>query len=246
MLAELWPTVERAIEFVLRWQRPDGSVLWSLDDKGRLEDYALLTGSSSIYHALRCAMAGAARLGLVHPEWELAAGRLRHAIVHHPGAFAPKDEFAMDWYYPVLSGALEGQRALDRLAGSWSTFVIDGGGVRCVATGDWVTAAETAECALALDAMGMCDGALELLASTRRLRLDDGSYWTGMVLPDGATFPPAERTTYTAAAIVLAADALCGATRAAGLFRGAGLPTGLDLAEPECPGGDGSGCRAGT
>jgi hypothetical protein len=243
LLDELWPTVERAIDFVLRWQRPDGSVRWSVDPSGRVEGYALLTGSCSIFHSLRCAMAAAERLGRERPEWELAAGRLRHTVLHHPGAFAAKDEFAMDWYYPVLSGAIEGRAGRDRMRGSWSTFVMEGLGVRCVSTGDWVTAAETAECVLALDALGMDDPARQVLLAGQRLRLPDGSYWTGMVFPGEATFPVAERTTYTAAAMVLAADALAGASPAAGLFRGEGLPGGLDLAEPECPGLDGSGCH---
>ena len=104
--------MEKALDFVLRWQRPDGSVRWSLDPAGRPEGYALLTGSSSIYHSLRCGVAVAERLGKDRPDWELAAGRLGHAVAHHPGAFAPKQEFAMDWYYPMLSGALEGEAGL--------------------------------------------------------------------------------------------------------------------------------------
>ena len=62
--------------------------------------------------------------------------------------------------------------------------------------------------------------ALDLLTWTRAHRRDDGSYWTGIVYPELETFPFAERTTYTAGAIVLAADALSDATPAAGLFRG--------------------------
>ncbi len=154
-LGELWPTIEAGIDFILRWQQPDGSVRWSVDASGRPEGYALLTGSSSIYHSLRCAVAVAECLAKDRPDWELAAGRLGHAVAHHPGAFAPKVEFAMDWYYPMLSGALEGEAGRRRLAEGWSTFVMEGLGVRCVSTGDWVTAAETAECVLALDALGM-------------------------------------------------------------------------------------------
>ena len=154
-LGELWPTIEAGIDFILRWQQPDGSVRWSLDASGRPEGYALLTGSSSIYHSLRCAVAVAECLAKDRPDWELAAGRLGHAVAHHPSAFAPKVEFAMDWYYPMLSGALEGEAGRRRLAEGWSTFVMEGLGVRCVSTGDWVTAAETAECVLALDALGM-------------------------------------------------------------------------------------------
>ncbi len=234
LVRDLWPTVERAVDFVLRWQRPDGSLRWSLDAAGRPEAYALLTGSSSVYHSLRCAVALAERLGKERPEWELAAGRLGHAVAHHPSAFAPKDEFAMDWYYPMLSGALEGEAGCRRIDEGWDTFVMEGLGVRCVSTGDWVTAAETAECVLALDALGMQDAAMRLFAAGQGLRLDDGSYFTGMVYPQEVTFPAGERTTYTAAAMVLAADALSGATGGSGLFRGEKLPAPLDLAEPRC------------
>ena len=183
-------------------------MLWSLDSAGRPERYALLTGSSSIYHSMRCAVAVAECLAKDRPDWELAAGRLGHAVAHHPGAFAPKVEFAMDWYYPMLSGALEGEPGRRRIAEGWSTFVMEGLGVRCVSTGDWVTAAETAECVLTLDALGMDGPAMDLFAAGQNLRLPDGSYWTGMVFPDRETFPKDERTTYTFAAMVLAADAL--------------------------------------
>lgn len=228
----MWPCVERAIDFVLRWQLSDGTIRWSLDALGRRESYALLTGSSSIFHSLRCAVALAERLDFAKPAWELAAGRLGHAVAHHPGAFAPKNEFAMDWYYPILSGALSGTAAHARMDGSWDAFVLEGRGVRCVSTGEWVTAAETAECVLALDALGRDAQAMELFTWVQGLRNDDGSYWTGMVYPEEATYPPLERSTYTAGAIVLAADALGRTTPASGLFRGEGLPSHLDLTEP--------------
>jgi hypothetical protein len=233
-LVRYWPTVEAAVDFVLRFQRPDGSVVWSVDAGGRRESYALLTGSSSIYHSLRCAVAIAERLGKERPEWELAAGRLGHAVAHHAGSFAPKDDWSMDWYYPVLAGALAPVPARHRIERGWDRFVIEGRGVRCVASQDWVTAAETAECVLALDALGLDASARDLFEAGQSLRLADGSYWTGVVYPDGLTFPAAERTTYTTAAMVLAADALSGATPASGLFRGEGLPAPLDLPESRC------------
>ncbi len=234
VLARHWPMLERAVEFVLRWQRADGSVVWSLDPSGHEEGYALLTGSSSVFHSLRCAVAAAEALDRPRPAWELAAGRLGHAVARHPQAFARKDEFAMDWYYPVLSGALTGEAARRRLEATWSTFVMEGLGVRCVSANDWVTAAETAECAIALSAVGMESAGVELLGFAQALRLPDGEYWTGMVYPGRATFPGGERTTYTAAAMVLAADALSAASAASGLFRGETLPATIELAEPFC------------
>jgi hypothetical protein len=231
-LEKLWSAVEAGVDFVLRWQRVDGSIRWSLDPAGRREEYALLTGSSSIYHSLRCAIAIAERLGQERPDWELAAGRLAHAVAHAPEAFAPKVEFAMDWYYPVLSGAVTGGAARSQILDSWSTFVMEGRGVRCVSTGEWVTAAETAECVLTLDGLGLDDAALELLTWVQALRNDDGSYWTGMVYPEEATYPPLERSSYTAGAMILAADAVSRTTPASGVFRGEGLPSHLDLTEP--------------
>jgi len=233
-LARMFPMVERAIDFVLRWQMPDGTIHWSLSPEGFPEGYALLTGSSSIYHSLRCAISTAERLGESRVGWELAAGHLGHAVAHHPGAFAPKNEFAMDWYYPILAGALEGEAGIRRIEEHWDTFVMPGLGVRCVSTSDWVTAAETAECVLALDALSMDDAALELFSIAQGHRREDGSYWTGIAYPELVTFPAEEATSYTGAAIILAADALSSTSPAAGLFRGEGLAKTLDLASPRC------------
>jgi hypothetical protein len=234
-VAELWPTVERALEFVLRWQLDDGTVRWSLDAQGRPESYALLTGSSSIFHSLCCGVALAERLGVPRPGWELAAGRLGHAVAHHPGAFAPKNEFAMDWYYPVFSGALRGEAGERRIDDGFERHVMDGLGVRCVSTNDWVTAAETAECVLALDALGLTSLAFELFSCTNLHRRSDGAYWTGIAYPDRVTFPDRETTSYTAAAVLLAADALTSSSAASGIFRHDELATPLDLPEPGCP-----------
>ena len=46
--------------------------------------FALLTGSSSIYFSLRCAVAIAEHLGHERPEWELAAGNLASAVAYRP------------------------------------------------------------------------------------------------------------------------------------------------------------------
>ena len=229
VLRELWPVVDRAMSFVLRLQQPGGEVLWSMEPDGTPGRFALLTSSCSIHHSLRCAVAVAEHLGEERPEWELAAGRLAHAVANRPGAFEPKDRWAMDWYYPVLSGILRGEAGRAQLQSRWDEFVIDGVGVRCVSDRPWVTAAETAECAMALDAVGATETARLLLTWSRHFRHQDGGYWTGCVHPECVRFPGGERSTYTAAAQVLANHVLDGAGRAAGLFRGETLPAVLDL-----------------
>ena len=209
-LDAMWPVVERAVAFVVDLQTPRGEVLWARHADGTPWSFALLTASSSTCASLRAGLAVAGQLGHERPEWELAAGALARVIAREPGAFLPKDRWAMDWYYPVLAGAVTGDGARARLAAGYERFVMDGLGVRCVADKDWVTAAETAECALAHLVAGELEVAALLLTWAGHLRHDDGSYYTGMVHPQGHHFPAAERSTYSAAAVTLGSCALAG------------------------------------
>lgn len=216
--AAMWPVVRRAAGFVLGLQTARGELAWQRTADGAPASYALLTGSASAYQGLRCAIALAEYLGQPQPDWELAADLLGRVVAGEPGAFADKSRFSMDWYYPVLAGPVRGAAADQRLADGWATFVVPGLGVRCVSDEPWVTGAETAELAMALDATGNTDRALALLADVQHLRHRDGSYWTGWQFANGAHYP-AERSAWTAAAMILAADALSGTTGGASLFR---------------------------
>lgn len=212
-LETMWPVVEAAVGFVLDLQTARGEVIWARHADGTPWSFALLTASSSTFASLRGAVRVADALGHQRPDWEWAAGRLRRVIVEEHSAFLPKDRWSMDWYYPVLAGAVTGAAARARLAAGYDRFVMDGLGVRCVADKDWVTAAETAECAMAHLAAGAIGTARSLLRWARHLRHDDGSFFTGMVHPQRHHFPGGERSTYSAAAIVLATAALSAAAK---------------------------------
>lgn len=229
VVESFWPVVSAAVDFVLSWQCAGGELTWSIDPDGTPGRYALLTGSSSAYFSLRCAVACGELIGAERPDWELAAGRLRHAIAWRPDCFEPKPRHAMDWYYPVLTGALEPGPGSERLDERWSEFVVEDRGVRCVSDRPWVTTAETAECALALMAVGRRDEAHRLLCWVQDQRTAGGAYTTGLVYPERASFPSGEQSTYSAAAVVLAADALHGLSPAADLFLGRSLPAGIVL-----------------
>jgi hypothetical protein len=142
----------------------------------------------------------------------------------------------MDWYYPILGGAVRGLAADRLLAQRWDEFVVPGLGARCVADRPWVTGAETAELALTLASIGDGDRATALLRDMQHLRVEDGAYWTGYVFEDDAIWP-AECSSWTAAAVVLAADALVGGPTL-GLFAGHDLPTGVSVGDSctECSG----------
>jgi hypothetical protein len=110
-----------------------------------------------------------------------------------------------------------------RIDSRWDDFVVGDLGIRCVADRPWVTGAETCELVLALDAAGDRARAHRILASMQHLREEDGSYWTGLVFADGKRWPE-ERTTWTGAAMILAADALSRTTPGHGIFRDLAVP----------------------
>jgi hypothetical protein len=219
LVEEMWPTIDRALSWVLELQRPGGEFIWSRDVDGRAGRFALLTGTSSIYHSLRCGAALAELTGQPRPAWVRAAAAAAEAVSTRPEAFEPKDRWAMDWYYPVLSGALDAEESRGRIDTGWARFVYEGVGVRCVSDQPWVTAAETAECVMALDVAGLGAHARQLLTWTRHFRADDGAYWTGCVHPACVRYPGGERSTYSAAAVLMADHVVYASGLTADLFR---------------------------
>ncbi|MDP7411479.1 MAG: hypothetical protein QF538_06860 [Acidimicrobiales bacterium] len=140
-LEAMWPVVEPAIDFVLDLQTTRGEILWARHADGTPWSFALLAGSASISHSLRC------------------------AIAHLFAGARPVAEQMFSWI--------------------------------------------------------------------QAMRCDDGRYVTGLVHPEGVTFPNGERTTYSAAAVVLTADALSGASPASGLFtEHTGLPDIISTRAP--------------
>ena len=218
-LETLWPMVERAVSWCLGHQRPGGEIIWSVGPDGVPGSFALLAANSSLQHSLRCAAEIAAVLGHDRSGWVAAADRAARAVAEKPFVFAPKQRWAMDWYYPVLTGAVGSDEGRRRLAGRWGEFVAEGLGARCVADSFWVTAAETAECAMAAHRAGQPAEAEKLLGWTRHLRADDGAYWTGCAHPQCVHFPAGQKSTYSAAAVIIADHVLGRRSPAAAVFQ---------------------------
>jgi hypothetical protein len=220
-LRGMWPMVDKAIGFVLSLQTEHGDIYWTVDEQGVPEDDALVTGCSSIYKSLECAHNIAVTLAEERPHWLEARERLGVALRHKPERFdrtwESKARYSMDWFYPVLSGALPEVEARARLAARWDEFVEDKLGCRCVSDQPWVTVAESCELVMALLAAGDHARAVEVYSWLHQWRTGDGSYWTGYQMVEDLLWPD-EKPTWTAAAILLAADALTEHTGASKLF----------------------------
>jgi len=218
ILERMWPTVAAAIDFALSLQTPDGEIHWAVSPGGKVDPMALLTGSSSIYMSLKCALAMAKILGYPAPAWKSALTRLGDAIRHKPHLFnVTKSRFSMYWFYPILAGVLTGADARTRIDKYWKKYIIEERGVRCVHDEPWVTIAESSELTIALAAMGSFELAKIVFSWFADRRFDDGSYWCGYTCPDIIVWPE-DKITWTNAVALIAADALYNLTPAGQIF----------------------------
>ncbi|MBI9085084.1 MAG: phenyltransferase domain-containing protein [Desulfobacterales bacterium] len=217
-LRQMWETVEAAIDFAVDMQAPGGEIHWAKSPEGRIDPMGLLTGSCSIFMSLKCALAVAAVLGQQRPDWQEAMAALGNAICHKPQHFnQTKARFSMDWFYPILCGAIGGEDAQRRIDAQWRKFVVPGHGVRCVSDQPWITMAETSELCLALSAMGNTQLSRTVFNWIVDKAFDDGSYWCGHTFPDMTVWPE-DKITWTNAVVIMAADALYHLTPACGIF----------------------------
>ena len=220
-LERLFPTVVRALDFVLRYQGPDGEIDWAIDPTGAPLGDALMTGCSSIYKSLECGILIEDYLAAPPSGWRDARARLGQALRERPDRFdrtwESKSRYAMDWFYPILAGVVRGPAAQKRLDQRWHEFVEPGIGCRCENHQPWATVAESCELVLALLAAGRREQAVELFSWLVQWRDADGAWWTGYQFEESVLWP-LEKPTWTAGAVLLAIDALTGHTAGSDLF----------------------------
>jgi len=217
-LEYIWPSVSAGIDYAVGLQGLGGEIYWARNTQGAVDTMSLLTGSSSIYMSLKCALVLALLLGESRPSWQEALRRLGEAIRYRPYLFnKSKSRYSMDWFYPVMCGAVIGSEAKKRIDKSWNKFVVEGLGARCVSDSPWITMAETSELVIALAAMGENKIAETILSWILNKRYDDGTFYCGVTFPDMVIWPE-ERLTWTNAAIMMAADSLYNITSASQLF----------------------------
>jgi hypothetical protein len=217
-LERMWKPVSAAIDFALSLQTTDGEIHWAISPEGKVDPMALLTGSSSIFLSLKCALAIAKTLGHPVPAWQSALTRLGDAVRNKPHLFnVTKSRFSMYWFYPILAGVLTGARAQARIDKYWKKYIIEERGVRCVHDEPWVTIAESSELTIALAAMGNFELAKIVFSWIVDRRYEDGSFWCGFTCPDIIVWPE-DKITWTNAAALIAADAIDSLTPAGQIF----------------------------
>ena len=217
-LERMWAPVSSAIDFALGLQAKTGEIYWAKNPDLEIDPMALLTGSSSIFMSLKCALAVAKELGIRREDWKTAAIKLQKAIGSGYHLFnIAKSHYSMDWFYPVLCGAVTHEAARKRLDQYWKKFVVEEMGVLCVSNRPWVTIAETCELVLALAATGNEKIGEIVFNWMHERRFEDGTYWCGFTYPDMVIWPE-EKITWTNGVLLMAADALYHLSPASRLF----------------------------
>ena len=209
------------MDFVISSQTSKGDIYWAKEEGIEILDDSLITGSSSIYKSLECAIAIYKILG--KPIEKLSESRLslKNSINNNPERYdrswESKSRYSMDWYYPILCGVYDNKKGISIIDSKWSDFIVLGMGCKCVVEEPWVTVAESSELVIALVKLGLIEKAEYIFNSLHQWRDEDGLYWTGYVYTD-EKFWPVEKPTWTAGAVLLAADSLYRFTRGSELF----------------------------
>jgi len=220
-LEEMFPTLDVAMNFVISLQTSFGDIQWAKENNKILDD-SLITACSSIYKSLDCAIS--IYKILEYDPKHLVKGKqlLKICLLDNPQRFdrswKSKSRYSMDWYYPVKCGIVINEDANKRIASRWDEFIVDGIGCKCVQDEPWVTIAESSELVVALVSIGEIKKAKEVFSWLHQFKdKKDNLYWTGYVYTDDKYWP-VEKPTWTAGAVLLAADSLFEFTEGSKLF----------------------------
>ena len=159
----------------------------------------------------RCAIAISKILDLdSNKKWTKAYELLAYSIKNPKGLFdktIDRSRFSMDWYYPIISGALSDSEKDKYIKKIYKDFYIEGIGVKCVVEEPWVTVAETSEFIVSLVISNEIEEAKKLLIEVMNISdLNDIPYMGWQY--EENIFWPEEKPSWTAAALILAADSI--------------------------------------
>jgi hypothetical protein len=221
-LENLLPTLKKSLEFTLSAQTDFGEFSWAMEN-GKWLDDALKTGNSSIYMSLKAYKKIFDLLGQNSNQIESSLTDLKKVFLNNKPRFDrnwdSKERYSMDWYYPILAGIYDKSEAIRKINSKWNIFINEEFGCRCVSDRPWITVAETSELIITLNKIDEIKKAKDLFEKVSKLKdPKDNIFWMGYVFDD-EKYWPIEKPTWTAAAYILAANALNGFTSAGDFFK---------------------------
>ena len=211
-LQNFWEPVKKGILFSLSLQHENGAIAWNMDENAKIDEDYLLTGCSSIAKSLECAIAICQVLEhqSLESEWRGAHSKLLNALEKPAEIFDLKKDrsrFSMDWYYPILGGINSKERIASLIGRIQDSFWIKGLGIKCVEDEPWVTVAETSEFVMAAIKADQLELAKKIFCESLNISDSCNIPYMGWQYEENI-FWPHEKPSWTAAALILAADAI--------------------------------------
>ena len=123
----------------------------------------------------------------------------------------------MDWYYPIISGAFNTDESKEIINKTLSEFYVKGIGIKCVKEEPWVTVAETSEFVIAAAKAEELNLAQDIFLESLNISDNNNIPFMGWQYVENI-FWPDEKPSWTAAAVILAADSLYKFTDGCNLF----------------------------
>ena len=113
----------------------------------------------------------------------------------------------MDSYYPIISGVLLDYEKEKYIKKIFKDFYVEGIGVKCVVDEPWVTVAETSEFIISLVISNELEEAKKILFEVMNISDPNDIPYMGWQYVENI-FWPEEKPSWTAAALILAADSI--------------------------------------
>ena len=183
--------LENIFEVLDDFKDEDGYFYWAKDSNG-YSDNSLITASMSIF------------LSLVAKDKSFPKFNTEMWQEKFNRDGVDRSRFSMDFYYPFLAGIKNNKKEfLDLL----DNYYVKGLGVKCVAEEPWVTIAESSECVISALIHDNENIAKQIFNDIQQFQNKDGIFPTGYQY-DMEIFWPEENSTWTNAAVIIAAHAL--------------------------------------
>ena len=186
-----------------KFKDAEGYYHWALDESGLVDD-TLVTSSCSLELSRRaynkiCKLINDEKY--IINEEIISPKKLRSKKFDRDGI--SRARFSMDSYYPILCNCGTKEDANKLL----NKFYVNGLGIKCVEEEPWVTFAESSECIMALHKIGLLEEAKKIFNEVLKHKNTKGYFPTGYQY-DLRVYWPEENSTWTNAAIIMAADCL--------------------------------------
>ena len=183
--------LENIFEVLDDFKDEDGYFYWAKDSNG-YSDNSLITASMSIF------------LSLVAKDKSFPKFNTEMWQEKFNRDGVDRSRFSMDFYYPFLAGIKNNKKEfLDLL----DNYYVKGLGVKCVAEEPWVTIAESSECVISALIHDNENIAKQIFNDIQQFQNKDGIFPTGYQY-NMEIFWPEENSTWTNAAVIIAAHAL--------------------------------------